>query len=159
MTDPTICPCTPPMKKESFFWFILILDIVFGSLAFIMSLIGLCVYCGPKNFHSGFFKCWAVTRLVIMIILLVLVTIILILVIANVNMEKQSSIFANKALAITIFVLLTLFLVWDLYLSIQFNNAITEYQNNKEGLEEAQDDNKVELNNPPEAEKNDIEKN
>ena len=157
MTNPKICPCTAPVKdKETFFWFIIILDLIFGMG--ILSLISLCVYCSSKNFHSCFFKCYAVTRLVFHIIGAVFVAI-LVVVLLFFSVEKQKHVWLIVYLGFV-----TPLLVWGIYLSLQFNSSITDYQNEKSInlIEEAKD---KELEKKPEAEEiitneaDDIEKN
>ena len=151
-TNPKICPCSDPVKdKETFFWFIIIFDLIFGMG--ILSLISLCVYCSSKNFHSCYFKCYAITRLIFHIIAAILVVIV---VIALFFIDHKDKV----VLFIVFLAIMTPLLTWGLYLSFQFNSSITDYQNEKSTnlIEEAIE---KEPETKPEAEeiKNDIEKN
>lgn len=149
-SNPKICPCTDPVKdKESFFWFIIIIDLIFGMG--ILALISLCVYCSTKDFSSCYFKCYAITKLILTIFTAGLMAI---LFIALLFIEYE-----NKTMYLIVIGLSSPIIAWLVYLALQFNTSISDYQNEKGAnlIENASEKNPD--TNPEVEELKDIEKN
>ena len=149
-SNPKICPCTDPVKdKETFFWFIIITDLIFGMG--LLALISLCVYCSSKTFNSCFFKCYAVTRLVLTVLTAILMAV---LFIALLFIEHK-----QKTVYLIVIGLSSPLIVWLLYIAFQFNTSISDYQNEKSTSLIEEDKEKVPVTNPEVEESKDIEKN
>ena len=144
--EPKICPCTSSLKPESFFFFIIIFDIVSAGgniIGLIFPLVGICVYSGPQDFKSGYFKFYAIARLLLQIITFF---IILILFIAYFFIDYSSygtdvrKNLDNKPLMITFFTALFIWMFWMIYLSYQFFEAISVYQDGDKKEELVEED-------------------
>jgi hypothetical protein len=136
MNKPKIIPFSNEVEHETLYFFIMIFDILTGALGagfigFILAIVGLIVYCEPKDFHSGYFKCYSITRLVLVICFILLFIIFLIAYLfmdfSLVNADSRA-LLNNTPIMVTIFICAFLFLSWSLYLSINFVTSIYQYQ-------------------------------
>ena len=139
MKNPSICPCTSKIPKEKYFFFIIILDICLGSFSKVLALIGLCMYCNPKNFRHKYFKIYSLIRFIIQILLCILMIVLLIcyftLDLEKIDLEYDMKMglnkfpFDNKYVVITLFIICEFLIFWNIYLSYEFFWSIREYQN------------------------------
>lgn len=123
-----VCPCSKPIANESFIFFIIILDLILGIgtlFGIILPLIGIIIYFNDKNFESGYFRCYAITRFIIGIIaLFVIVGFAIYLMAVGVENNAFFKGLENPKLIIGIFFAIYIpFVVYHLYLSLNFMDA------------------------------------
>lgn len=128
MNKPKICPCTKEIERESFFIFIMILDVFTQGLGgFICGGLGLLIYCYTKTFNSIYFKIFSNGRLFIDIVIMIFIGILILRYLLGFkDISHYVKTFSNF---IFIFLFLIVYYAWNIYLSYNFVIQVKIYQN------------------------------
>ena len=125
---PRICPCTKKVSQETFFIFILFLDILTQGLGgLICGGIGLIIYCYKKNFNSFYFKIFSYGRLFIDIVIMFFIIILIFRFFGGKN--DFENYIKNYINVIFFFIFLICYYLWNIYLSYNFVEQVKIYQN------------------------------
>jgi hypothetical protein len=128
MNNPSLCPCTKGIEKESFYLFIIVFDIFAGGpVGILLSFIALIIFCIDNDYNSKFFSFWAVFRLILSVCYILFLLVVLYFYFFY-DLKKMSeslaNAFENKALFLTFFILLLLLVIWNIYLSIELVKSV-----------------------------------